>query len=213
MKIGVFCMSASHLPMAARLLESVRSVMPHAEVHHLTDEHCPTLTGVDSTRVFYGAMPMAVRRMMHHAACEGEWLFVDSDVIIQRDVSDVFEAPFDIALTDREGTITTEARYAVAMPHNIGVVFSRSQDFWSTVAHHLKTLMPKLQEWEGDQLVINAMVKEGGHGFNIKTLPGLIYNYPPRSADDPRTKDAAIVHYKGNRKQWISQNSQEKVVS
>lgn len=202
MNIGFFCMAASHLEMAKHLLDSVRDVMPHAKVHHLTDDQCPTLEGVDSTRVMYGDMPMAIRRMTHHAACVGEWLFVDSDIIFQKDVSDVFSSPFDVALTDRDGTITNEAKFAEAMPHNIGVVFSRSQKFWIKVIEHLQSLPPKQQEWMGDQMVVNAMVRQGGHGFDIKTIPGEVYNYPPKSENDDLS-NAAIVHYKGNRKKWL----------
>lgn len=206
MNIGFFCTAKSHLGMAKLMMESARDVMPHAKVHHLTDEHCPPLEGVDSTRVFHGEMPMAVRRMLHHASCQGEWLFVDSDVIFQRDVSDVFKEPFDIALTDREGTITNEAKFAEVMPYNIGVVFSRSPAFWMKVVDYLQTLPSKQQEWMGDQIVVNAMVKKGDHGFNIKFIPGATYNYPPKSATDDLS-GASIVHYKGNRKQWIPQHA------
>lgn len=206
MKVGFFCQSESHLSMAALMLESVRQSMPGVEVHHLTDEKCHALAGVDSVRrlACSAHMPMAVRRMTHHSACDGDWLFVDSDVIVQKDVRGVFDAPFDIALTDRLGTITNEAKYAAVMPHNIGVVFSRSPAFWREVIERLQTFPPNFQEWEGDQRVINDMVRTGGHGFVIATLPGLLYNYPPRAENDERTAGASIVHYKGNRKQWLT---------
>lgn len=205
MKVGFFLQgdNPAYHEMAKRTLESVREAMPGVEVHHLTDDYTPKIEGLDSTRVFYGDMPMAVRRMMHHAACEGEWLFIDCDCIVRKDVRHVFDEPFDVALTDREGTITNETRYAAVMPHNIGVTFSRSPAFWLTVVKYLQTMAAEQQEWEGDQQVVNAMVKAGGMGFNIKTLPGLLYNYPPRSEDDPRTADASIVHYKGARKQYL----------
>lgn len=202
MNVGFFCMAQAHLDMAKLLVESVRRSMPHAKIHHLTDDRCPTLPGLDSTRVLAGNYPMAIRRMLHHARCDGEWLFVDSDIVIQKDVSDVFNEPFDVALTDREGTITNEVKFAEVMPHNIGVVFSRSPKFWETVAANVRRLAPQQQEWMGDQIIVNAMVKQGGHGFNIKTIPGSVYNYPPKSATDDLS-NAAIVHYKGNRKQWL----------
>jgi hypothetical protein len=197
-------MAESHLGMAKQMLESARDVMPHAKVHHLTDDKCPALEGVDTVRVFHGDMPMAIRRMMHHAACAGDWLFVDSDIIFQRDVSDVFNKPFDVALTDRGGTITNEAKFAESMPYNIGVVFSRSPKFWMKVVEHLQTLPPREQEWMGDQIVVNAMVKHGGHGFDVKIIPGKTYNYPPKSENDDLSA-VSIVHYKGNRKKWLLQ--------
>lgn len=204
MRLGFFFQGTdqSHIAMAKMMIASVREVMPGVEVHHLTDEHTAEIDGVDSTRVFYGEMPMAVRRMLHHAACEGEWLFVDSDVLIRRDVRDVFDKPFDVALTDRDGTVTNEAKFAAQMPYNIGVTFSRSQKFWYAVVQHLSGLTPQQQHWMGDQLVVNAMVKAGGMGFTIATVPGRIYNYPPRSEEDI-PEDAAIIHYKGPRKKYL----------
>lgn len=204
MKVGFFCQSSAHLGMAALMRDSVHESMPGVEVYHLTDEYCPQLAGTDGVRRMEGSMPMAVRRMKHHASCEGEWLFIDSDVLVKKDVRLVFDGKFDVALTDRNGTITNEAKYAAVMPHNIGVVFSRLPAFWGAVVAAMKSLPPGLQEWEGDQRVVNAMAMAGGCGFDIATVPGLIYNYPPRAADDSRMADAAILHYKGNRKQWLT---------
>lgn len=205
MKIGFYCQAESYLGMAALMLESVRRSMPGVEVHHLTDDQCTALPGVDGVRRMTSTahVPMAIQRMTHHSACEGEWLFIDADVIVRKDVRGIFDTHFDVALTDRAGTITNEAKYAAVMPHNIGVVFSRSPAFWREVIKQLQKLPEKFQEWEGDQRVINEMVRAGGAGFNIATLPGLIYNYPPRAADDPRIAEAAIVHYKGNRKMYL----------
>jgi hypothetical protein len=206
MKVGFFLQgtNADYRAMARLSIDSVRQSMPDVEVHHLTDEATNEIQGVDGTRRFAGDMPMAVRRMLHHAACEGEWLFIDCDVIVKKDVRDVFEdRGFDVALTDRAGTITNEAKYAAVMPYNIGVTFSRSQDFWMNIAHHLKNIPLKFQEWEGDQRIVCEMVRQGRHPFRVKTLPGLVYNYPPRAADDPRIAQASIVHYKGARKAYL----------
>lgn len=207
MKVGVFCVSPSHLIMAALMLDSIRQSMPGVEVYHLTDGSCPKLAGSNGAKRIAGDMPMAIRRMQHHAGCEGEWLFIDSDVIVQKDVRSVFKEKFDIALTDRDGTITNEAKYAAVMPYNIGVVFSRSKEFWRAVIGHLLTLPAQYQEWEGDQRVVCEMVRQGGQGFDVKIIPGLLYNYPPRAADDPRMQDAAICHWKGNRKKWLLESA------
>lgn len=206
MKVGIFLQgnNTDYLAMMRMSIASVRKSMPGVEIHHFTDTHTAPINGVDGTVAISGAMPMAVRRMTANSQCEGDWLFIDCDVIVQKDVRAVFEdAAFDVALTDRSGTITNEAKYAAVMPHNIGVTFSRSPAFWKTVLEYLKKLPLKLQEWEGDQRIVNAIVAAGGVGFNIKIVPGLLYNYPPRSADDPRISEASIVHYKGNRKTFI----------
>ena len=180
--------------------------MPGVEVHHLTDGRCKKLEGVDGVVRRDGDIPMAIRRMTLHSMCDGEWLFVDSDVLVQKDVRDVFDdKAFDVALTNRDGTITNEAAYAKVMQFNVGVVFSRSPAFWKVVVQHLRTVPSRFQEWEGDQRVICALVRQGNHGFNVKILPGLKYNFPPASQDDPRLENASIQHFKGNRKLWLKQ--------
>ena len=145
-------------------------------------------------------MPMAMRRVSLHSMCKGDWLFVDTDIIFRKSVYNVFDDDFDIALTDRKGTITHEGDYAKIMPYNIGVVFSRKPDFWKMVEIYLARFTLPYQNWEGDQRVVCELAKPK-YCFNVKILPGAIYNYPPKREDDPQ--DASIMHYKGNRKKWL----------
>jgi len=207
MKLGFFFeylneASQPHLEFARRMLESSKAAMPDVEVWQLTDGESAVLEGVDGVHRIGGKMPMAVRRMTHNASLEGDWLFIDPDIIIQKDVRHVFNEAFDVALTDRVGTITNEAAYAKVMPYNLGVSFSRSPKFWKVVLRYLMTLPPRFQHWEGDQRVVCAMLMQGfADEFNVKILHGAAYNYPPKFAGDG--KDAALVHYKGNRKAYL----------
>lgn len=201
MKIGFFCMSESHLDFARLMVESVKRVMPDVEVWHLADGNCATIEGAHVKRIS-GEMPMAVRRMAHHADCQGDWLFIDSDIILQKDVRGAFDEPFDVAVTDRIDTYMEGTPYAKAMPYNMGVTFSRSPKFWQEAKHSLEMQPMKLQEWEGDQRVVCWLAKRPD--YNVKILPGRIYNYTPEFIDDD-ISHAAILHYKGPRKSWIFQ--------
>jgi Nucleotide-diphospho-sugar transferase len=204
MRIGVFYQNDTYSQMAGLMLDSVRKVMPDVEIHHLADGKCTALKGADAVHRIPEPMPMAVRRMTLQSQCEGDWLFMDADVIAQKDVSHVFDdKDFDVALTNRDGTITNEAKYAAVMPYNTGVVFSRSPAFWKMVLHHLKNQPMQLQDWTGDQLVICEMMKQGAFGFKVKVLPGATYNYPPKFAGDGA--DAALAHFKGNRKAYLKE--------
>lgn len=211
MNVGVFLQGnpdvpgiADYLRMGKLTVESVHDAMPGVPVVHFTDGTTPMIEGADDVRRIDVKLPMAVRRMMHNGNSEGDWLFIDCDVIVQKDVRDVFQEDFDVALTDRLGTITNEAEYAKVMPFNLGVSFSRNTKFWRRVLYHMQTISPKLQQWTGDQLVICEMIRQkAASDFKIRTLPGLTYNYPPRSEDDPRAKNAALVHWKGPRKAWL----------
>ena len=206
-KIGFFfkyrdSRSLHYLAMAEHLLASVRQVMPGVKVYQLTDQHSPALHGIDEVDRCSDDVPMAVLRMRLQGDCSGEWLFVDPDIIVQKDVRPVFDDQFDIALTDRIGTSMEGTPYAAAMPYNLGVAFSRSPAFWQEAEAHLQHLPPALQEWEGDQRVICAMVRQK-LGGSIKILSGQIYNYPPNTPNED-VSHAAIVHYKGNRKGWMN---------
>ena len=184
------------------MIASAKAVMPNVEIYHLTDGLTKSTKGVTDTIRIGGDMPMAIRRVSLHEQCKGDWMFVDTDIIFRKSVEHVFDEPFDIALTDRDGTITHEGGYAEIMPYNIGVVFSRNPEFWTMVKGYLVQMPERYQQWEGDQRIVCELMKHD-HGFNVKILPGAIYNYPPKSADDPQ--DAAIMHYKGNRKKWLLQ--------
>jgi hypothetical protein len=205
MKIGFFSQemgprSKPILDMAQSLIQSAKQHMPDVEIYHLTDGITRSPEGVTGTIRIGGSLPMAVRRVSLHEQCQGDWLFVDTDIIFRRSVEEVFADPFDVALTDRDGTITNEADYARIMPYNIGVVFSRSPDFWTMIKGYLVQMPEAYQQWEGDQRVVCELMKHN-HGFNVKILPGSKYNYPPKSADDKH--DASILHYKGQRKKWL----------
>lgn len=212
MRVGFFYTyttpgSEQHLHIAKYLLQSVRSVMPGVPVVQLTDETSDVLEGVDEVKRIPGKMPMAVRRISHHAALDGDWLFVDTDVVIQKDVRDVFKSAFDVAVTDRIGTEMEGTPYAKSMPFNMGVTFSRSPRFWEILKFNLVMLSPHFQQWTGDQMVFCKMIAHAGElGFNIKILPGRTYNYPPRLPDED-VSHASIVHYKGKfgRKDWLNE--------
>lgn len=208
MRIGFFALNEPHLSLARHLIFSARKGMPGVEVWHLTDAICPHLPDADNCKRVGGDMPMAIRRMTLQSRCEGEWLFVDSDVVIRKDVSEVFAQKFDVALTDRIGTDMAGTKYAEEMPYNLGVTFSRSPEFWIAARSLLYTATPELQEWCGDQMIIAKMMETNHHfGFNVKVLPGYKYNFPPKSLDDPKTADASILHFKGARKSMISESA------
>lgn len=190
------------MDIAKYLIESSRRVMPDVEVVQLTDNKTPQLEGATCIRLG-GDMPMAVRRVSHHASLGGEWLFVDTDCVIRKDVRGVFADDFEVALTDRKGSMWEKSPYGMVMPYNMGVTFSRSPEFWGKVLQYLIRLPRKFQDWEGDQRVVCEMALAG---YPVKVLPGRIYNYTPEKRDD-RTDHAAILHFKGHRKLWIGDHA------
>jgi hypothetical protein len=200
MRIGFFTVfrhDPQHYVLGAALIRSVRAVMPEVPVIQLTDDTSPPVLGVDSV-VRLPSGPMLERRIEHYAACEGDWLLVDTDVQVRQDVRSVFTDSFDVAVTDRFWSHLPQSREDWVMPFNTGVVFSRSPAFWQRVLEEWKRA--EATDWMSEQRAVYQAVRSGL--FRVKILPGMIYNYPPKDPVD-LCKDAALVHYKGPRKEWL----------
>lgn len=184
---------------ARAMTRSVRKAMPGVPVVHFTDEESPAVDGVDDVRRL-PPEPMARLRMRHHAQVEGDWLFVDTDVLIQQDVRPVFDDPFDIAVTTRDwGHVQLAERFADRMPYNMGVVFSRSSTFWRAVLERVARMEKSYQRWMGDQEAFNHLIRL--KLCNVAKLSGTIYNFPPDLDPSPESlkqeREAAILHFKG----------------
>ena len=204
MRIGIYNIGSieEHRQLGALAVRVAKHTMPGVEVWHLTDETTPAIDGAIVSRMARDC-PMAVLRMRHHQA-SGDWLFIDTDVLVLKDVAHVFDEDFDIAIASRVAGDGAHGPAWVEMPHNMGVVFSRSPEFWGEVEDELETYEPRLQQWMGDQLAVCRMIKRGA--VDAKIIPGEVYNFPPRS---PAVGDAAIAHYKGKRKPWMIAKAQK----
>lgn len=197
MNVGFFVQGDEHLPITKYLLESCKKSCPEAPVFQLTDEK--TAAVAEPIRI-PGDMPMGVRRVSHYAALEGDWLFVDTDILIKRDVSHVFDEPFDLAVASREGTYMHGSSYSESNPYNFGVVFSRNREPWKLLLKHLREMDTQYQNWGGEQLLLGALVKSCR--YKTKVLSSS-YNFTPLTRDEDLS-DKHIIHLKGPRKQWIS---------
>lgn len=206
MKVGFFhvdreSVASKQMHACARgLVRSVREAMPGVSVVHFTDLTSQAVKGVDAVRR-KPAEPMALLRMRHHASVEGAWLFVDTDVLIQKDVARVFTKEFDIALARRDWShLKVAPGFSDRMPYNTGVVFSRCPRFWAEVYTRLRVLDLPQQEWMGDQEVICDLVTEDHPRYAVTFVSGAKYNFPPALPGvdaETQCREAAIVHYKG----------------
>lgn len=192
--------TASGIAGAKALMASVRRLMPGVEVVQFTDETTGAVEGVDAVRRL-PREPLAVLRVRHQGAVTGEWLFVDTDVVIQREVRPVFDAPFDVAVTSRNWThLKLIQNFAELMPFNTGVVFSRSPKFWAAVLAKMDKYSERLQAWMGDQQAICDVIASRGR-FRVVILKGTRYNFPPAIDPDAEAlkaqRKASILHFKG----------------
>lgn len=200
MKIGVYSVgSGVHHDISRFLLESLKSYMPDVPVFHLTDE----ATECFAEPIRRPLKPLAVHRLEFHAELPGEWLFVDTDIVFTQDVRSVFDQDFDIAYAQRQD----DCEYSRAMPVNLGVIFSRCNQFWKDIQPAVEKLPQRLKDWDGAQLATgwyatrpeSWWVKRGHKPYKILKLPQE-YNYAPEHKDDV---SAAILHYKGKKKSFL----------
>lgn len=194
MKVGFFHIdrpgNEHHVRLAELMVASIRRWMPGVEIVQLTD----------------AILPLALGCLEAYARCDGEWLFLDTDVIVQRDVRHIFDRPFDIAVAEREGTLLDKEvgkKFMARMPFNKGAVFSRSPAFWRAAAVRLRAMKPARQEWMGDQQAMNDVIASGA--YHIEVLPAR-YNYPPKHEHEDVTSQA-ILHFKGKRKAWMRERA------
>ena len=205
MKIGfytVFRHDPQHYALAQVMLRSIRRVMPDVEIVQFTDETSPAVHGVDSVRrKSHGRM--LERRLEHYADCHGDWLLLDTDTKVQRDVCDVFEHAFDVALADRHWPhLPATPELTAKMPYNTGVVFCRKPEFWQAVLRTWRAYPKEQQDdWMSEQQAVADVLRTTN--FKLLVLPGMTYNYPPLRKNDPAIASCAIAHYKGDRKSWM----------
>lgn len=183
------------------LVRSIRKTMPTVPITQFTNLNSPSVVGIDNV-VRMSDRPLSVMRATQFAAVSGDWVFVDTDVVFQESVEHVFADPFDVALSDRNWPHAPVPKaFSAAMPHNVGVVFSRSKTFWTDVLAAVHADQGD-KSWYGDQKAICDVV--AGGKYHVKILPGMVYNYPPFDTQD-RALGAKVVHCKGNRKDWMMQ--------
>lgn len=199
MNIGFYCQSEGpHWDIGVELVKSAKRVMPSVPVYHLTNMDCPAIEGAEPIRI-PKTEPMGVHRIRHYSQLSGDWVLCDSDVIFLKDVSGVFDDPFDVALATRKGSFLEDSEFERVFPYNFGVVFSRSREFWVEALDRLKSLPESKQEWEGEQFVTGRLANSGKYA--LKVLPRE-FNYTPEVINE-ELKGVSVLHLKWKRKRWL----------
>lgn len=206
MKVSVTFFGEAPVSIAKAMIFSVRPVMD-CPIVQLTDEKTEKLEWVDEVQRLPYEGDFGDFRLRHFMRVEGDVLHLDYDVIVNRDVSNIFEQDFDVALTRRPDNDPTASKNINRVsPHNMGVIFSRNPDFWSEVHTHYMA-MP-IKSWMWIQVATTEMAFHLKDRFKIVELPGDVYNFTPRTRTE-NVSDKAIVHYKGDRKHWMAEGGKK----
>lgn len=188
------------------MVASVRKTMPTARIVQMTDYDTKPVIGVHEVirKRYDGKYPMPYRLLHLKDFPDADAVFLDTDVVVQKDLSPIFENDFDIGLTIRYGPILDLDGIDITktMPYNTGVMFSRpaGRPFWDEAYRYCLTLPKEDKEWWGDQLSVKAAADTPP--AHVKTFPCGLYNYTP-SRPDEDLSEKFVVHYKGRRKEWM----------
>jgi hypothetical protein len=200
------------------MVQTVYKTMPDAVIYQLSDSNTSEIAGVNY--VISDALNtehLMLSRLKIYSAYADHYqqqdtIFVDTDVIFQRDLNFVFtESDFDIAVTRRHKVVTPQGHnVAKVMPFNNGVIFARSsagaKKFWQEVYLSCSMMPDNLKHWYGDQLAVAEVVAYAPLiDIKVKELPCDPYNFTPDTPDinSEDWQQKHILHFKGKRKDWM----------
>ena len=213
----------------AAAIAVARHRSPQAAIVVLSDERTPFADTLNADRVV--RRPLDLSQLMYErlraqraflaTQTDGEaTLFLDTDVIVNRDPLAVFDGSFDIGLTWRHEPIDA--------PFNGGVIFCRNNAAALTFFDHLieahhaleshravrARFADGIRRWWGDQLALAATIgrdaftqRKGERlaidGTTVRLLPERTHNFvmsPATPLSVPERGNACLVHFKGARK-------------
>src|SRR5512139_3288714 len=107
--------------------------MPQASMLHITDEETEPLKDCNVLRMPWDGKDLTTFRTLLLSQLDGEVLSLGTDVVVQHDLSKVFDWPFDAALTMRTEPVMSPDGVDLAklMPYNSDVSFTRGRQFWT----------------------------------------------------------------------------------
>ena len=200
---------SSNMPMQRdlvnKMIASVRKHVPDPYIIQMTDMNTPGLE-VEEVRRLEPFSPFFMSyRLKHLSLMRYQVLILDSDTLVLKDPTHVFDTPFDVCLTYRTKRIVSPnigyTEDDPLMAFNTGVMFSRSQDFWKDAFRVCETLEDRHKYWYGDQIAVTKLAESGK--YNVAALPCAEWNYTPATEDEDLS-GKNIAHFKGKKKkQWM----------
>lgn len=185
------------------MIASVRRAMPDVELVQMTNADTPALP-----------VDRVVRKTLNHtfwvpwlmefvSELPGEVLFLDSDIVVQKDLAPLFSVGADLVITSRGPKVFAGRQ----MPFLLGVVASRRPELWLELRDRVLAMPDKEdQGWWGSQVAVYDlwMDEQNGRGkWKVTAVDCDPHNYVPKGPEDAPA-DKWVLHYKGKkRKPWM----------
>jgi len=157
---------------------------------------------------------LAQQRYLFASDMRAPMVLLDSDILLNGSLSDVFRRPFDVALTWRPNH---------DMPINGGLILLNNmrpnvtKDFFARYVSIYRSKYAQQAKWFGDQLALRDCVGSGidggsehlitvQDGCRVLLLPCGTYNFSPQNhyrAINTSLSDKIVLHFKGQRKRLM----------
>lgn len=199
-KIPVRVSSDLSPKLAEVMTASVRKHMPTAELIHVVENGGKKLACFDSVIHINPDGDFVDQLLRVMSSIDGNVISLDYDIIVQDDLTPIFDQPFDVAFTKRPEVDKTVAK-SLQASYNMGVIFSRSPEFWK-YAKAIYDVQPDRDGWLRSQSLVSQIALYLSDRFKMIELPGEVYNYSPMMREEDVSM-RKIVHYKGKRKYWM----------
>jgi len=196
--------------LAQIMVASVRAAMPGARIVQMSDYDTKMVRGVDEiVRKHWDRKFLMPFRLLHLQDFQAERsVFLDADVVVRKNLGELFNDEFDVALTYRDESDPSLRKSPEAfelMPFNAGVMLARAsgRDFWAEAYRSCLRMPEDSRRWFGDQLAIKEVAARTT--LKVRQYPCALYNYSPIKPDEDMT-EVYVVHYKGDiRKVWMQE--------
>lgn len=138
-------------------------------------------------------------------------VFLDSDMLVQTCLNDVFAKPFDVGLTYRPGSMPINGAFICVNQHG----YAAASHFFEKMLELMTTEFKTFQAWYGDQLALAKMVPVPpivqeeeilfSHAeIRFLLLPASQYNFTTSAKlMNGDYSDKKILHFKGTRKRFM----------
>lgn len=185
----VFCLYGNKMhKTAAMMVASCKKF--NYEVWQLSDHEAPEVAGVSRViRQPYEQHSLFVFRGL--SELEPPYLKLDTDLFVVKDISDIEDTKYDVALTVRGDP-------GMGMIYNGGVFWVNNKQFAIDCLKLVEGMSPDRQAWFGDQIAMAQVAKN----YRVNELPCSTWNHTPVNEHD-MGRDSRILHFKGPRKNWM----------
>lgn len=190
------------IPRAELTVASIRKWLPHAKIVQLSNLDFPEVEGVDEVlRVpFQGDFIEwgfgSVIKLMERGE---NVLQIETDILLNADVSPVFDYEFDVAACPYHLKDRTDGAFC----GGVNFIKPSGLQFWKdALATYTHAYGGSLRDgWEGGQKAFLSVANASPH--KVLALPFDEYCYTPEDFHEDITK-AKIIHFRGNRKGMMS---------